>query len=404
MIRFKTLRLSNIIYFLVVVVLLITVIFLSWRLLSGNPVSFKDAEKAEEQQDELPQEEQGEEFYNINPAYKSMLAGGFSAVATDGNTGSLFSILWNIVTRQDIRDPKSIINYPMPYLEYALELPDNDLNEAVEVASNQIGRNGIDRSINPGDISHQDSEENNPEELSNEIQIQINQIQVDDKPIEMLGEGPMILIYSSHSRESFKQDPKDPYKEASSEAFRSEDMNYTVIKAASALAQELTNRGIAVLHDTTNHEKGNYNASYTRSLETLKKRMAEYDSLQMFIDVHRNAYDNKSKVKSDNEVVIINGKRVAKLLLVVGTGEGVIGGFKEKPNWKENAKLAIKLTNKLNELYPGLAKPVLYRKGRFNQHVSTNAILVEAGSTHTTLAEVERATVYLAEAISQIIE
>jgi stage II sporulation protein P len=78
--------------------------------------------------------------------------------------------------------------------------------------------------------------------------------------------------------------------------------------------------------------------------------------------------------------------------------------FTEKPKWEENAKLAIKLTNKINELYPGLAKDVYYKTGRYNQHVSTNAILVEVGSNLTTHAEAERATKYLAEAISQIIE
>jgi stage II sporulation protein P len=81
-------------------------------------------------------------------------------------------------------------------------------------------------------------------------------------------------------------------------------------------------------------------------------------------------------------------------MIVIGTGEGVMGGFSDKPNWKENAKLAIKLTNKINELYPGLAKDVYYKTGRYNQHVSTNAILIEVGSTLTTLEEAERATVY----------
>ena len=90
--------------------------------------------------------------------------------------------------------------------------------------------------------------------------------------------------------------------------------------------------------------------------------------------------------------------------MVIGTGEGIMGGFSEKPNWKENAKLAIKLTNKLNELYPGLARDVYYKTGRYNQHVSTNAILIEVGSTLTTLEEAERACIYLAEAISQIVE
>ncbi len=401
MIRFKTLRLSNVIYFLVILALVVTVVYLSWRLLSGNPIGQRGAEHQEQHQgEELVQvEEQG-----INPAYKSMLAGGFSAVAADGSPGSIFSILWNTVIRGDIRDPKTIMNYPMPYLEYSPELPDNDLGEAVEVASNYPDRNGIDRSSSPIDISRLDSEEGKVQEVSEEIQIQIDGIQTEDDPLEFTGDGPKILIYHSHSIEAFKQDPRAPYKEASSEPFRSDDLKYTVIKAGSTLAQELTSRGIAVLHDQSNHEKGNYNASYTRSLETLRERMSDHDSLQMFIDVHRNAYNKNSKINSNDEVVIINGERVAKLMLVVGTGEGIVGGFKEKPNWKENAKLSIKLTNKLNELYPGLAKPVLYRKGRFNQHVSTNAILVESGSTHTTLAEVERAAIYLAEAISQIIE
>jgi hypothetical protein len=41
--------------------------------------------------------------------------------------------------------------------------------------------------------------------------------------------------------------------------------------------------------------------------------MAEHDSLNMFIDVHRNAYGRKSSKKPDDDVVIINGERVAKL-------------------------------------------------------------------------------------------
>ena len=396
MVRFKTVRLSSIIYILIVVLLLIAIVFLAWRLLSGNPIGYLQ---------EPLEERVSEEVQSGNPAYKSMLAGGFSAVAaSDSGNVSLFSTIWSMLTREDLRDLKSIINYPMPYLEYAPELPDNEVGEAVEVVSNLPNRGPIDRSTDPIDISQLDSEEGDPQEISDEIRIQIKGIQVDDNPLEMTGEGPKIMIYHSHSRESYRQNPKDPYKEASSEPFRTDDHNYSVMKAGMTLSQQLTNKGIAVLHDKTNHEKEGYNASYSKSLKTLNKRMEEQDSLQMFIDVHRNAYSKKSSMKADNEVIVINGERVAKMMFVVGTGEGIVGGFNQKPNWKENAKLAIKITNKLNELYPGLAKPVYYRPGRFNQHVSTQSLLIELGSTLTTLDEVERATVYLAEAISQIVE
>ena len=139
--------------------------------------------------------------------------------AMDGGAAGIFSTLWNIITRGDIRDPKAFINNPMPYLGYALQLPDIELDEAVEVASGKSGRSGIDRPDEPIDISRADSNEDHAQEVSEDIKIQISQIQVDDHPIEMNGEGPKILIYHSHSRESYKQNPKDPYKEAFAEPF-----------------------------------------------------------------------------------------------------------------------------------------------------------------------------------------
>lgn len=400
MVRIKTVRISGLVYPIIIVLLLAAVIFLSWRLLSGDPVSFGTVQSIDEELSLAKAES-----YPVNPMYKTMLAGGFPAVvAADGNPGNIFSGLLDMITRDDMRDPRTIISYPMPYLNDFPDIPDNAPDNAVKVYSALPDRSSVDRSNVSVDISGADTDENEYYEVSEEIKILIDQIEVDSSPIALTGVGPKILIYSSHSRESYRQDPKNPYKEAFSEAFRTDDMEHSVIKVAEALSQQLTSRGIAVLHDKTNHEAGNYNASYEKSLATLKKQMAEHESLQMFIDVHRNGYEENSGKKPDDEVVIINGERVAKLLVVIGTGEGIMGGFSEKPKWEENAKLAIKLTNKINELYPGLAKDVLYKRGRYNQHVSTNAILVEVGSNFTTLEEAERATKYLAEAISQIIE
>ena len=404
MVRIKVMRISNLIYFVVIAVLLAAVIFLSWRLITGDPVRFDSSAKQADQAEEeaLPQAETDA----VNPMYKSMLAGGFpAAAAADGSSGNLFSALWSMITREDIRDPKTLLHYPMPYLGNKPDLPDNAPDNAVEVSSNLPGRSNIDRSADPADIDRLDSDENSRQEVSEEIKIQIDQIQADQKPLALPGQGPKILIYHSHTRESYQQDPKDPYKEAFSEPFRTDDTNHSVVKVGEILAQQLTAKGIAVLHDKTNNEAARgYNSSYTQSLQTLKKLMEAHKSLQVFIDIHRNGYDVNGGKKADDEVVVINGERVAKVMVVIGTGEGIMGGFSEKPKWQENAKLAIKLTNKVNELYPGLAKDVFYKTGRYNQHVSTNAILIEVGSNFTTLAEAERSTKYLAEAISQIIE
>ncbi len=405
MVRIKVMRMSSLIYFVVITVLVVAVCFLSWRLISGNPVRFHSA--AEEEEESLPTESGGDKGDSI---YKAMLNGGFSALAAeDRGSNNFFSALWHRISRGGLRDPRTILNYSMPYLGNESDLPDNTFHtpdtpdNAVEVSS-ALPAGNTDKNAKSGDTDSADSEEGGSSNVSEGARIKIDQIKVDQQPLVLSGQGPKIMVYHSHTRESYQQDPKDPYREASSEAFRTDDLNHSVVKVGEALARRLAERGIAVLHDTTNHEAAGYNSSYAQSLKTLKSQKTAHDSLQMFIDLHRNGYDTKSKTKADQEVVMINGERVAKVMVVIGTGEGIVGGFSEKPKWEENAKLAIKLTNKINGLYPGLAKEVLYKRGRYNQHISTNSILIEVGSNLTTLAEADRSSKYLAEAISQIIE
>ena len=92
------------------------------------------------------------------------------------------------------------------------------------------GRGNADRPASPIEISSADSNEESMQEVSDEIKIQIKHIQVDESPIEMKGEGPKILIYHSHTREAYRQNPEDPYAEASAEAFRTDGMNYSVVR------------------------------------------------------------------------------------------------------------------------------------------------------------------------------
>jgi len=106
----------------------------------------------------------------------------------------------------------------------------------------------------------------------------------------------------------------------------------------------------------------------------------------VFIDLHRNGYDDAPPSEKE-ETVTINGEKAARFFVLIGTGEGYTTSFKDKPDWEENYKLAKQITAASDALYPGLAKEVCIRSGRYNQHVSTNAILIEVGSNYTTLKE-----------------
>ena len=98
------------------------------------------------------------------------------------------------------------------------------------------------------------------------------------------------------------------------------------------------------------------------------------------IDLHRDA------VGSSNEygpTVKINGIPAAQLMFVIGTD----GGGLEHPNWNENLKIAVKIQEKANELYPGLFRPIIIRNSRYNQHVAKGASIIEVGATGNTLDE-----------------
>ena len=65
-------------------------------------------------------------------------------------------------------------------------------------------------------------------------------------------------------------------------------------------------------------------------------------------------------------------------------------------------KFVLKLQQKLNEKYPGLAKPVWIVAKRYNQQVSNQAILIEVGGDGNLLSECLESTKYLAEALDEV--
>jgi stage II sporulation protein P len=122
----------------------------------------------------------------------------------------------------------------------------------------------------------------------------------------------------------------------------------------------------------------------------------------MFIDIHRDAYDN-SALRRD--AVIVDGKLCAKIMFVVGTGEATAAqGELPRPNWQQNFQLAQSVTNQLNKYAEGLAKPVRVKSNRYNQHVSDMCMLIEIGHNGNTLQEAKNSVPYVAKAIAAVVK
>lgn len=259
---------------------------------------------------------------------------------------------------------------------------------------------GFDANQDALPVTAQEGDSDQPYIIPPEIQVEIDQAAPQSTPPPLPMEGVQVLIYHTHTTEAYEKQAGDSYAESSQ--WRTEDDDYNIVKVGEDLAEELRSRGLNVVHDTTNHEPPKLGTAYTRSVTTVENYLKEYPNLSVIIDLHRDAYVQGA---SDPQTVTVDGKQAARILAVIGTGEGTTGnGFSVKPNWKENYKLAQRVTDNLQAVNPDLARDIMVRTGRYNQHLSTNAILLEMGNNKNSLQEVLNSVPYLANAIQKAIQ
>lgn len=206
------------------------------------------------------------------------------------------------------------------------------------------------------------------------------------RPVELdfSGDEPRVLIISTHATESYRMEPGWEYT-PSGEA-RTCDTDYNVVRVGAELAKILRQAGIAVIHDTTLNDYPSYNGSYNHAARRIAAVLEEYPTIQMVIDVHRDAIGGNDgrQLPTARE---INGQKTARVMLVMGTDEGGL----EHPNWEDNLSWALKLQKMMEERSPGLARPMSLRTERFNEHFTAGSILLEVGAAGDTLEEALRA-------------
>ena len=206
-------------------------------------------------------------------------------------------------------------------------------------------------------------------------------------------DGPAVLIVHTHSSEAYTMEAGFEYPE--SDALRTLDERYSVIRVGDEIADILTEAGISVLHDTQPNDYPNYNGAYERMRQTIEDYLTEYPSIQMVLDVHRDAAEDAD----GNPVALtaeIDGEACAELMLVVGTDEGGL----THPDWQENLANALKLQALLNRSAPGLCRNLDLRTERFNQHETPGSLLVEVGASGNTLAEALRTARIFGQALT----
>lgn len=208
-------------------------------------------------------------------------------------------------------------------------------------------------------------------------------------------EGPLVLILSTHSTESYRKNGES-YSETA--AYRTLDADYNMLSLGRHVAELLEERGIPVLRDEQIHDYPSYNSAYSHARKSTKALLEENPSLRLILDLHRDAADSgNGQLRTCADV---GGQDSAQIMLVAGTdGSGL-----SHKNWEHNLSLALKLQVQMERIAPGITRPVNLRAQRFNQDLSSGALIVEIGAAGNTHAEALLASEVLAEAVAELIE
>lgn len=212
---------------------------------------------------------------------------------------------------------------------------------------------------------------------------------------DLTGDEPTVLIYHTHAMESYTPQTGEDYTEEV--PFRTADLDYNMVSIGTRLAELLENAGISVLHDTTLHDAASYNGSYASSRETVEKYLAQYPSIRLVLDIHRDAAEDGSGHQVAATAETAQGD-TARLMLVLGSEAGGL----YNPNWQENYALAVKLQAVLEQESPGLCRELHLTDQRYNQDLSPGALLIEVGAAGNSHDEALRAMTPLADAIAAL--
>lgn len=209
-----------------------------------------------------------------------------------------------------------------------------------------------------------------------------------------ISDEPLILIVHTHATEAYSGGDY-----AQSGTYHTLDTENNVVRVGQALADKLNACGIPTLHDMTLNDAIGYNDAYERTAEVIERYLAEYPSIQMVIDVHRDAITdtNGEELAMRTE---LNGQSAAQLLLVMGTDAAGL----EHPNWEGNLAFALQMQAYCTSTAPDLFRELSLRSSRYNEHLTPYSVLLEVGSAGNTLDEAIRSVEFFGTKLAELLQ
>ncbi len=208
---------------------------------------------------------------------------------------------------------------------------------------------------------------------------------------------PTVLLFHTHTTESYEMLDRGWY--AQDYITRSNSSDRNMVRVGIEIKEQLEAAGYNVIHDTEIHDVS-YNGAYDHSRKSVEEHLKKYPSIQIVLDIHRDAIEQDDGVRI-KPVATILGKKAAQIMIITGCEEGKVKSF---PNWKQNLTFALNLQSVCEEMYPGLMRPVYFCQRKYNMDLSPNNLLVEMGSCANTLEEAAYSGRLLGNALAKLLD
>lgn len=216
----------------------------------------------------------------------------------------------------------------------------------------------------------------------------LKQLLEPDLTVNKESEGPQILIYHTHSHEDFVDSVPG-------------DVSTTIVGAGEKLAKLLEEEyGFQVLHHTGVYDDVRDDA-YNKSLPAIEQILKENPTIEVVIDLHRDAVSGDRKLVMD-----LQGRPTARFMFFNGLSYSRKSGdiaYLENPYIQENLAFSFQAQVAANEYYPGIARKVYLKAYRFNMHLMPKSMLIELGAQNNTVEEIMNACDPLAHILAIVL-
>ena len=216
----------------------------------------------------------------------------------------------------------------------------------------------------------------------------------EDLSIKQDSKVPQILIYHTHSQETF----------ADSREGKEED---TIVGVGNYLTDLLEEKyGYQVIHVTDAFDMmgGTLDRSkaYDYARTSIEKVLEENPTVEVVIDLHRDGVPDDRRLVTE-----VNGKSTAQLLFYNGLSYTVNQGavsYLPNPYIEENLAFSFQLEYQAAQYYPELYRGIYLAGLRYNLHLKPRALLLEAGAQTNTVEEVRNAMEPFADILNRVLK